>query len=428
MYRWLTATTIAVAAVGIAVAGCSPAHPSANGATASAPARPAVAAVRLTISPADAGRDVAPDQPIVVTAAGGQVRDVSVRTGGDQVSGSLDATHTTWRSSTGLNVSQTYTVTATGVDAAGLTTTATSTFSTLTPSSTFRTHIFEGDHDTYGVGMPIELTFSKAIKNKAAVEQALRVTTSQPVVGAWSWIDDEHVDFRPRDYWPAHTTVSFTGLLDGVQGAPGVYGAADLTQTFLIGDSLIVTASTTTHHMQLYRNGQLQYDWPISTGKPGHDTPNGTYLTIDKANPQEMKPSDIAPGRPGYYDVQVPWSVRFTWSGDFLHAASWSVGQQGSVDVSHGCVNMPPAAAQTYYQEEIPGDPVTITNSPLAGTAGDGWTDWFDSWQQLLDHSATHEAVQAGPDGSTFVAPSDLPASTASAPLTTSPANNAAGA
>jgi hypothetical protein len=209
-----------------------------------------------------------------------------------------------------------------------------------------------------------------------------------------------------------------------VQGASGVYGAADLTQQFKIGSSVIVVASASTHHMQLYVDGRLKHDWPISTGTPGDDTPNGTFLTINKGNPVEMKPSDIAPGQPGYYDLEVPWSVRFTWSGDFLHDAYWSVNQQGSTNVSHGCVNMPPAAAEEYYNMAVPGDPVTITGSPVGGTPGDGYTDWFDSWSTWVSHSATHEAVQAGPGGSSFVPVSSLPASTASAPLTTAPVNN----
>ena len=418
----LTATMIA--GLALVLAGCT----SGGSDTVAPPSQvsPSPVAAALAITPQTGTQSVTPDTPIVVTAANGQIQDVAVHTDGDQVSGTLSQDKTSWRSSGGLNVSQSYTVTATAVNPAGQTVSVTSTFTTLKPANTFHAHVFEGDHATYGVGMPIQLTFNHPITDKAAVERALHVTTSQPVVGAWAWADSEHVDFRPRDYWPAHTTVTLDAQLDGVQGAPGMYGSADLNQTFLIGDSLIVTASTTTHHMQVYRNGQLQLDWPISPGQPGHDTENGTYLTIDKANPEEMKPSDIAPGRPGYYDLQVPWSVRFTWSGDFLHAASWSVGQQGRVDVSHGCVNMPPAAAQTYYQEEIPGDPVTITNSPVAGTPGDGWTDWFDSWSQVLAKSALHQAVQAGPNGSTFVDPSAVPASTATSPTGSSVANNAA--
>lgn len=413
---------VVVVAVCVVVAGCAPAS---SGAGSTQTAKP-VAAAKLAISPVSGSQQVAPDKPIVVTASGGRIRSVTVHSAGDPVTGTLDAAGTTWTSSGTLNVSQSYTVTAVGVNSAGRTVSMSSAFGTLTPGSTFTTHIFEAVNATYGVGMPIELTFSRAITDRAAVEQALHVTASQPVVGAWTWLDSTHVDFRPRDYWPAHTTVSFTGSLNGVQGAPGIYGKHDLTQTFQIGDSLIVTASTATHHMQVFLNGGLQYDWPISTGKPGDDTPNGTYLTIEKANPQEMKPSHIAPGAPGYYDLKVPWSVRFTWSGDFLHDAYWSVGQQGSSDVSHGCVNMPPAAAQTYYQEEVPGDPVTITGSPLAGAAGDGWTDWFGSWQQVLAGSALHQAVQAGPSGSTFVSPDTLAADTATAPLGTSAANNSA--
>ena len=418
MNRWPTMAGALVALLGLLLAG--PIVPGASGSATQA------VATELAITPATGSQNVAPDTPITVTATGGRIQNVTVHTAGDPVTGTLNAAGTTWTSTGTLNIAQTYTVTATAINTPGQTVTTTSTFRTLTPSSTFTTQIFEGLDQTYGVGMPIMLTFSKPITNQAAVERALHITTSQPVVGAWTWLDNQHVDFRPRDYWPAHTTITFTGLLNGVQGAPGIYGAADLTQTFQIGDSLIVTASTTSHHMQVYLNGKLQYDWPISTGAPGHDTPNGTYLTTDKGNPVEMKPADIAPGQPGYYDLMVPWAVRFTWNGIYLHDAYWSVGQQGSVNVSHGCVNMPPAAAQTYYQEEVPGDPVTITGSPLAGTPGNGWTDWFDSWPQLLAASALHQAVEAGPNGSTFVTPSAVAPDTTTAPLGTSAANNAA--
>jgi hypothetical protein len=97
---------------------------------------------------------------------------------------------------------------------------------------------------------------------------------------------------------------------------------------------------------------------------------------------------------------------------------------QGTSNVSHGCVNLPPLAAQTYYNMSIPGDPITVTASTAAGKWDDGWTQWFLSWSKYLEGSATGEAVQAGPQGSTFVAPDTLPASTASAPLGTSASGN----
>jgi lipoprotein-anchoring transpeptidase ErfK/SrfK len=306
-------------------------------------------------------------------------------------------------------VSQHYTVTATAVSPSGQQVTRTSAFTTLTPASTFRTTIFEGLNQTYGVGMPIMLIFSQPITNKKAVERSLELRTSKPVVGAWHWDGSQTLDFRPRGYWPTHTRVSFTGHLNGVQGGPGLYGDHTLTQSFSIGGSLIVVASTVTHHMRVYRNGKLFSYWPISTGKPGDNTPNGTYLTIEKGNPVLMK----GPG----YALQVPWSVRITWNGDYLHAASWSVGQQGSSNVSHGCINMRPADAEIYYKMELPGDPVTVIGSPRAGVWDNGWTEWFLPWKSYVNGSALHQAVQAGPDGSSFVSPASLPPSTATPPL-----------
>ncbi len=88
--------------------------------------------------------------------------------------------------------------------------------------------IFEGYQQTYGVGMPIMLTFSHPVVNKAAVERSLQLRTSKPVAGAWYWDGSQTLDFRPESYWPAHTQVSFTGHLNGVEMAPGVYGAHTL--------------------------------------------------------------------------------------------------------------------------------------------------------------------------------------------------------
>ena len=364
---------------------------------------------QITITPASGARNVRPSAGITVTAQRGKITSVSVKAAGETVTGKMNAAGTSWHSNWTLAVDTHYTVAATARGADGTSVTKTSSFRTLTPASTFQTQIFEGQNDTYGVGMPIMLTFSQPIVNKAAVERALQIQTSKPVVGAWYWDGNQTVDFRPRDYWPAGTTISFTGHLNGVQGAPGVYGAHTLTQSFKIGSSLIVVASTTTHHMELYRNGKPYRRWPISTGRPGDNTPNGTYLTIDKGNPVLMK----GPG----YAINVPWSVRFTWTGDYLHDAYWSVGEQGFTNVSHGCVNMPPAAAEAYYKMEVPGDPVTITGSPRKGTYDNGWTEWFLPWSQFVNGSALHKAVEAGPSGSTFVDPASVPASNVTSPL-----------
>jgi lipoprotein-anchoring transpeptidase ErfK/SrfK len=412
------------AGIGLLVAACAGGSGSPAGQNGPQASASSVAASELKITPSNGSRDVNPADGITVTATQGKVLKVVVRSpAGGAVSGSLSDGGKVWHSRWTLGVSQSYTVIATGTDGSGQPIENLSTFRTLAPKQTFSTEIYEGSGQTYGVGMPIMLIFSQPITNRAAVERSLQLTTSKPVIGAWYWDGNEHLDFRPRDYWPANTTVSFDGHLDGIEGASGVYGAADLTQTFDIGNSVIAVASTTTHYTQIYINGVKTYNWPISTGRDTLPTPDGTYLSVEKGNPVRMIGGG-APGSAGYYNELVNYAVRFTFSGDYYHSAPWSVVDQGTTNVSHGCVNLPPEDAQIYYNLAIPGDPITVTASTAAGKWDDGWTEWFLTWSQYLKGSATGEAVEAGPTGSSFVNPATLPADTATAPLGTSAAGN----
>jgi lipoprotein-anchoring transpeptidase ErfK/SrfK len=359
-----------------------------------------VTPVRLSIAPTDRSTDTRPGRGISVRAVGGTIEKVIVRTNGDAVVGSLNAARTAWHSRWALNVSQRYAVIATAVASSGQSVTRRSTFRTFRPSRTVDTRIIEGSGQTYGVGMPIILYFSQPITNRVAVERALQIRTSRRVEGAWFWDSSCNMApvclyFRPRHYWRPHTRISFTAHLNGLEVAPGVFGHHTLTQSFTIGSSLTVLASTARHYMNVYRDGKLVAHWPISSGRPGDDTPNGNYLTIEKANPVDM----VGPG----YSIEVPWSVRFTWSGDYLHDAYWSVGDQGFTNVSHGCVNMSPADAETYYNMAVPGDPVKIIGSPRAGTWDNGWTMWFLPWKRWVHGSALRAVVRTGPRGSTFV-------------------------
>jgi lipoprotein-anchoring transpeptidase ErfK/SrfK len=409
-------TTTIIGQAGASGSAAPAGNAAASHAAASAKPSPAGPVVRIT--PGNGANAADPSKGITVTAAGGTLKSVGVSTAGAPVTGTYSADRGSWHSTWALDVSRSYTVTATAVTSGGATTTKTAAFRTLTPAATFSTHIFEGYGQSYGVGMPIILTFSAPVQDKAAVERSIELQTSKPVVGSWYWDGNQTLDFRPRDYWPVHTTVSFTGHFAGVESAPGVYGYHTLTQRFGIGDSVIAVASTRAHKTKIYVNGKLKYNWDISSGKPGDDTPDGSYLTIEKENPVRM----IGPG----YDLLVPWSVRFTFSGDYYHDAYWSVGQQGFENVSHGCVNLSPANAETYYNLAVPGDPITIKSSPRSGVWDNGWTEWFLSWPQYLKGSATGKAVVANARGSEFVNPSTLPADTAKAPLQTAPPGNAA--
>jgi lipoprotein-anchoring transpeptidase ErfK/SrfK len=370
---------------------------------------PTTPTAHISIKPGGGSQSAKPQNGITVRVSGGTLVDVIVKTSGDEVKGALNDSATSWHSSWALNTDTRYTVKVTALDDAGRTVTKTGKFRTLKPKTTFSAQVFQGQGLTYGVGMPVILQFDKPITDKKAVEESLHLWASKRVDGAWYWDNSSTLYFRPRAYWPQHTKVRFVGHLNGVEGAPGVFGVHTVTQDFEIGESLIAVASASAHQVHIYKDKRLWATWPISTGRPGKDTPNGSYLTIEKQNPAHMVGAD--------YDIMVPWSVLFTWSGNFMHAAPWSVGSQGYANVSHGCVNLSPEHAQTYYELSVPGDPVTVTGSPVAGAWGDGWTVWFLSWSELLRGSALHKAVRVGPKGSSFVKPSSLPKSKAKAPV-----------
>jgi lipoprotein-anchoring transpeptidase ErfK/SrfK len=403
-WRWPLTWAAGLSLVALAAAGCT-------GAKASPPPT-------LTINPPNGSRGVLPGAAVVVAAKHGKLRDVTVATAAGVVRGSL-AADGIWHSAAPLATGTTYKVTVTAIGVNRKKVTTSSTFQTFKPRKAFRARISMAGTDPnitsqianqqYGVGIPITIMFSRPVKNRAAVERAIQLRTSKTVVGAWYWQDDKTVIFRPRQYWPQYTTVTVDGNFDGVQAAPGVYGDRDVHLAFSIGPSLIVVASTRSHYMMVYYKHRLFGRWAISTGRPGDDTADGTYLTTFKNNPQLM----TGPG----YSLEVPWSVDITFSGTFIHAAYWSVGVQGFANVSHGCINTSPAHAETYYKMEEPGDPATVTGSPRPGVPGNGWTQWFIPWSQWLRGSATGDAVVAGPNGSSFVSPASLPVMVGSAPL-----------
>src|SRR6185437_3905788 len=117
-------TTIQNTGAGVAAA------PTGN-AVGAAAAKPSPAGPAVTITPGDGARGADPSKGITVTAAGGTLKNVAVRTGGDPVAGTYSADHASWHSTWALNVSQSYTVTAIAATSRGVTTTKTATFRTL---------------------------------------------------------------------------------------------------------------------------------------------------------------------------------------------------------------------------------------------------------------------------------------------------------
>ena len=66
-------------------------------------------------------------------------------------------------------------------------------------------------------------------------------------------------------------------------------------------------------------------------------------MIIEKFRSKRMNSETvgIAQNNPEYYNIDnVEYAMRVTYSGEFVHAAPWSVGSQGYANVCHGCTGM----------------------------------------------------------------------------------------
>lgn len=371
--------------------------------------KPAKPAAEIVIEPRDGSDAARPDKPITVQVTNGTIRSVSVESGSDsQVEGRLDDDRRTWTSRWTMHPDSEYAVTATAVDAEGRTSTATSGFVTLQPDRTVATRVAPLDGETVGVGMPIMVLFTEPIENRANVESALEVRMSEPVEGAWHWISDEQVQFRPREYWPVGQEVTLVSHLAGVRAGDGLYGEKNQVVDFEVGERHVSVVDADDHHMVVERGGEVVREFDVSLGKPGFETRSGIHIAQEKAETVVMDSATI--GRPGEYRVTTDWNVRISYSGEFIHSAPWSVGSQGSSNVSHGCVNASPENAKWFFEFTNRGDIIEVTGTSQELELGNGPTPWVVSWKEWLEGSALGRSV-----GGT---PSPSPAGATAAPST----------
>jgi len=97
----------------------------------------------------------------------------------------------------------------------------------------------------------------------------------------------------------------------------------------------------------------------------------------------------IAPGNPEYYNIaNVKYAMRVTYTGEFLHAAPWSLDSQGTANVSHGCIGMSTEDAAWLYERSSVGEVVITTGSEREIEYGNGYTDWDISYADYQEKSA----------------------------------------
>jgi lipoprotein-anchoring transpeptidase ErfK/SrfK len=369
----------AVVLLAFPLAGC--AHPP--------PRRAAV----VTVLPAQGARAVRPDAPVSVRVRDGRIRSVALA-GGERLEGRTSADGTLWWPRWTLIPGRVYPLVVTVAGPDGRVGSVRSTFRTRRVAHVTGATVAEPQQgETVGVGMPIILRFDAPVRDRAAVERALSLWTSVPVLGAWHWTSPSEVVFRPRAYWPAHTRVRLLAHLTGLRLTDTAYGAQDVARDFTVGDAHITVASARNHHQVVRVNGRRVRRMPISLGKGTelkYTTTIGIHLTMEKNHHVVMDSASVGcpPGCPDHYRHDVYFAVRISDSGEYEHSAPWSVGDQGSRNVSHGCINLGPRDARWFYRHTQPGDVVQVTGTRRRLDAGNGWGYWQLPWARWLMGSA----------------------------------------
>ncbi|MGW7366705.1 Ig-like domain-containing protein [Streptomyces sp. NPDC054841] len=396
--RTIASCTVLALAFGAGMTACSghDSHPLS--------ARPYDATRQVAFNTVAGSTKVNPDKPLEVTAKGkdGRITDVTaVDAAGRYLAGELTADGARWRSTAPLSAGTRYTVKVATENGGGSPGSRTITFDTA-PAKRFLKVELGPKPGTYGVGQPITAELSAPVADKearAAVERKLKVESSPAVDGAWHWVDDKKLHYRPMEYWPAGATVRVHSSLEGVKIGE-MYGGAVKPLKLTIGDRIEALTDASTHQMTVKRNGEVINTIPVTTGKPGFSTRNGVKVVLGKEYYVRMRGTSI--GIPvdsaDSYDLPVYYATRVTWSGEYVHAAPWSTGSQGYANVSHGCTGMSTSNAAWFYNTVREGDIVKVVNS-LGGMMdpfGNGFGDWNLDWDEWRTGSALLGGVREG--------------------------------
>ena len=374
--------------VGVLLAGCNVGHTSARnpvGRVVTAPLPPPVATI--TSDPPDHAVGVSPVTTVTVTVTKGKLGQVSVTNPqGAPVVGQPEPDGTSWKTTEPLGYGKTYTINASAVGDDDRQVSTTSTFTTIEPRTLAYPSINPLNGETVGVGQPISVYFDEPIADRKAAEDAITVTTSPHVEGAFHWFSRREVHWRPQQFWAPGTHVTVDIHDYGKELGNGVYGQEDRTSHFTIGDAFIARADGATHQMTVEINGRLVRTMSISMGRPSTPSAKGVHVVTDRNATKVMDSTTFGLALDaGGYIAKVQWATRISNSGEFVHAAPWSVAQQGNSNVSHGCINLSPDNAKWFFDNVRKGDVVINTNTGGPDLKSwDGFGDWQVPWAQWV--------------------------------------------
>ncbi|MCW3842877.1 Ig-like domain-containing protein [Micromonospora yasonensis] len=376
--------SVTVAAVPLVLVGCTADRlPGTRQANAAPP--------QLTVTPGDRSRDVPISAEVGTAVKGGKITSVRLTDDkGAQVPTERREDASSWVPTSPLQNSRTYTAEVTATGERGRTTTQKTTFTTMarSPKPTITSILNVTGNQTYGTALPIVVTFDPAIPKEARadVQRRLFVKTDPPQPGTWSWLDDgKQVEYRAPDFWKPGTKISVRTGLEGLPIGKDAVGDVDRSATAKVGRQVSLDIDNASKQMSVYQDGKLLRKVPVSLGKPSTPTSSGSMVIMEKF---EYTTFDTRGDPMGGYVVDVEDAQRLTNGGEFIHAAPWSEGDQGNINVSHGCTNVSTANADWLMGITQVGDLVTVKGTEVTLDAGNGWTAWNVGWDEFAKGSA----------------------------------------
>ena len=391
--RVLTAIgAAAVGATGVAALGACSGDKSRFSGGSDKTERSGKAKVSITAPTGDA-KDVPAGTEIVFTSTDAVSTAVTLKDAdGRDVPGAMHPDGGGWLPKAALMYGKTYTATVTGTDDGGKVTTATSTFTTMAkPDKVVSFVSFLPDDAVVGVGMPLIFRLGRAIDKgqRAAAQRRLLVQTEPAQEGIWTWYSETELHWRPRQFWQAGTKIFVNVRVGGLPLGGGYYGKQDSTLRCGTGPSLIMTIddAASPKVMTVAKDGATVRTIPVSLGRPSMPSSSGTMVVIEKLA-KTVFDTTTDPNPANRYRTDIEFAQRVTWGGEFIHAAPWSVQDQGKRNVSHGCVNMSTEHAKWLFDETLIGSPLTIKGTVRRLEYGNGWTDWDKPWEEYVKGSA----------------------------------------
>ncbi|MFE3544346.1 Ig-like domain-containing protein [Nocardia sp. NPDC059177] len=328
---------------------------------------------------------VSPGMPLGFQVEDGTFTDVSLTNQqGTKVAGKLAADGRSWETTEVLGYGKTYQLTASAIGLGGANS-ATLSFTTSSPNNQTKPYLLPGEGEVVGIGQPVAIQFDEDIPNRRAVQDAIKITTEPPVEGAFYWVNNREVRWRPENFWASGTKVTIDVNVYGKDLGEGLFGQDNIHSFFTVGDAVIFTADDNTKQVVVERNGEVIMTMPTSMGKDSTPTDNGVYIVSDRFEHIIMDSSTygVSVNSADGYRTPVDYATRISYSGIFFHSAPWSVGAQGYSNTSHGCLNLSPANARWVYENAKRGD-ITIVKNTVGGTLSgvDGLGDWNIPWPE----------------------------------------------